>query len=157
MRTKAHRTIITLIVGSEFNRKTGVRLALVGDATRLRSLLTTLVEEEPDMEIVSVLDAQQTTLQLCEELRARRAGVVILDVDESTEGARRGPPSAGAWLARGILENAPQVTTVVLEAMGRRAVVHSAVSMNDVGLTTLFETIRAIGRQAQRDGREVDE
>lgn len=152
MRTKAHRGIMALIVGSEFNRKSGVRLVLVGDATGLRSMFTTLVEEESDMEIVSVLDARQTMRQLCAELRARRAGVVVLDIDESTNGAR---PGAGARLARGILENAPGVTAVVLEAMGRRAVVHSAVAVDDVGLTPLFETIRALGRRAQRDGREA--
>lgn len=118
-----------------------VRLVLAGNSSGLRNVVKELVESRQDMEVVGELGGGLSMGELMETVTADSVDVVILDVGRS-------PRSAG-WLSvtntvRAILQKYPDLVVVVLEALGRRAVVHSAVYVNEVGLTAMFNTIRAV-------------
>jgi DNA-binding NarL/FixJ family response regulator len=126
-----------------------LRLVLAGNCSRLRHLMTGVARARPDLEIVAELDDAFTATQLEEALTALHADVAVLDTGEHavsqpapTLHARPG----GAALALMIVERLPQVVAVVLCASGRRAIVHSAVFMDDVGLNALIETMRSAHR-----------
>jgi DNA-binding NarL/FixJ family response regulator len=126
-----------------------LRLVLAGNCSRLRYLMTALAHARSDLEVVAELDDAFTAAELEEALTTCHADVAILDTGERafsqpTSALRTRPD--GAALAMMIVERLPQVVSVVLYASARRAIVHGAVFMDDVGLNALIETMRSAHR-----------
>lgn len=126
-----------------------LRLVLAGNCSRLRHLMTGLACARSDLEIVAEFDDAFTATELEEALTAFCADVAVLDTGEHALSeptpALHGQPD-GSALALMIVERLPRVVAVVLYASGRRAIVHSAVFMDDVGLNALVETVRSAHR-----------
>jgi DNA-binding NarL/FixJ family response regulator len=126
-----------------------LRLVLAGNCSRLRHLITGLARARSDLEIVAELDDACTASELEQALTTCHADVAILDTGEDV--LPQPPPASnirpgGSALALMIVERLPQVVAVVLYASGRRAMVHSAVLMDDVGLNALINTVRSARR-----------
>lgn len=121
-----------------------LRLVLAGNCSRLRHLMTGLARVRFDLQIVAEFGDAFTVTELEEALTTCHADVAVLDTGEHAlpqPALSLHSRPGGAALAMMIVERLPQVVAVVLYASGRRAIVHSAVFMDDVGLNTLIETV----------------
>lgn len=96
------------------------------------------------MEVVGEFDEEFSVEDFSTAVLDVDADVALLDLgDPQTQRPGGLLGSSDYDVAAAILQRLPNLIVVALESMGRRAIVHSAVTIDDVGLETLFDTIRS--------------
>lgn len=122
-----------------------VRVLLAGSQSGLREIIERVVAKKMDIQIVGKLDGRPpggnggiTSEDLISAVKAQDVKVVILDVEEhAPQRNLRSLPD----LSQAVLSSFPSVVVVVLSSLGERAVVHSAVHVNDIGVRQLIGLI----------------
>lgn len=137
-----------------------IRILLVGRRSGLWEILEYLAAKSPDLVIVGRLDNGFNSLAveaahatLAAAVERHDANVLILDGGGS-ESRDHGPGTSlrrfGSDLAQMMLELLPNVILVLITALGRFVVVHSALHVDNIGIDAFVDTIRAALRSATR-------
>lgn len=121
-----------------------LRIILTGNASGLRHVLREMVRTSPDMEIVGELGDSPTLAELIAAVLDFHADVAFLDFGKTWQQQPADLERCTQTdLVPAILQRIPSLIVVALESLGRRAIVHSAIYIEDVGLNALFNAIRA--------------